>query len=205
MNLRVSICLHFDRLFMFIEKEVNLSEPHLAAISTSLKHFGVNSKILYNQQSPGQLHLSRTIQADESGRMKSVCRINGKHVSLKTLRSVASPLFTRVDIGTASAALSRPASRLAMIDTGVPDVLKQQCMHCKNEYERAKKRRRRLEKQLEERVMPVGMQRSRVGPICDEDMELLQHWVDELGERYFRRFQSSNIALVLTTLTATSC
>lgn len=168
-----------------VELVVNLLEPHLSAVSSSLKQFGVDPEILNNEQSLGQLHLSRIIQrADASGRMKSLCRINGKHVSLKTLRSISSPLFTRVDVATASAALSRPASRLAMIDTGVSDALKRECLECRNEYERAKKKRRQLEKELEERVLPEGMQRSVGGPISEEDMELLQHWIDELGESF---------------------
>lgn len=162
----------------------NLSEPHLSAVSSSLEHFGVDPRVLYNEQSHGhRLHLSRTFQrsSDASGRMKSLCRINGRHVSLKTLRSVSSPLFTRVDVATASAALSKSSSRLAMIDVGVSDVVKRKCIQCRGEYERAKKKRIKIETDLEERVLPVGMQRDR-GPVNEDDMELLQHWVDELGE-----------------------
>ena len=112
--------------------------------------------------------------------MKSICRINGRHVSIKTLRHVASPLFTRVDVSTASAALSRPNSRLAMIDTGVSMKLRRKCLQCRYEYEEARKRRKQIEKELNERVLPAGMQRgdSIAG---EEEMELLKHWVDELG------------------------
>jgi len=161
----------------------NLHEPHLSVVSSSLKQFGVDPEILYKDQSKCQLHLTRTIQrtGDASGRMKTLCRINGKHVSLKTLRCVASPLFTRVDVATASAALARPTSRLMMIDTGVSAELKQACVECKNQYEKTKKRRRRIEKDLEERILPVGMQRGN-GPVSEEDMEILSHWIFELGE-----------------------
>lgn len=113
--------------------------------------------------------------------MKSVCRINGKHVSLKTLRAVSTPLFTRVDVATASAALSRPTSRLMMIDTGVSDQLKRQCVESRIFYEKAKTRRLQIEKELEDRVLPAGMQRGS-GPLSEEDLDVLQHWVDELGK-----------------------
>ena len=54
---------------------------------------------------------------------------------------------------------------------------------------------RQIEKQLKERVLPVGMMQrhqrsSNSGDVSggddesvdEEDMELLRHWVDELGE-----------------------
>ena len=174
---------------MCIPKVVNLFEPHLSAISASLKSFGVDPNTLYTESSidsptMGRLHLSRIIQhGDANGRMKSACRINGRHVSLKTLRAVSSPLFTRVDVSTASAALSRPNSRLEMIDTGVSGVLRRECIGCRDEYLRAKTRRRRIQKELEERVLPMGMQRG--GAIgSEEEVELLKHWVDELGKSF---------------------
>ncbi|KAL3790202.1 hypothetical protein HJC23_005574 [Cyclotella cryptica] len=175
-----------------VEIAVKLVEPHLSAVSSSLSNFGVDPNILYNQQlhssmenlpTMGRLHLSRTMQRtrDSSGRMKSICKINGRHVSLKTLRYVSSPLFTRVDVSTASAALSRPNSRLAMIDTGVSTTLKRKCLQCRDEYEEARKRRKQIEKELNERVLPIGMQRG--GSLGgEEEMEFLKHWVDELDK-----------------------
>lgn len=150
----------------------------------------------------GQLHLSRTIHHHASDnttttpkRIKSTCRINGKHVSLKTLHSVSSPLFARVDIATALAALNQPHLELGMIDTGVPYGVKRECRARRDEYDKAKRRMRQIEKQLKERVLPVGMmqrhQRSSNSgdgsggddeSVDEEDMELLRHWVDELGE-----------------------
>ena len=170
-------------LILIFIQEVNLVEPHLSAVFSSLNHFGIDPKILRHEHPYYRLHLSRTIQrtGDASGRMKSVCRINGKHVSLKTLRAVSTPLFTRVDVATASAALSRPASRLMMIDTGVPDLLKRQCLESRLFYEKAKKRRIQIEKELDDRVLPAGMQRGS-GPLSEDDFEALQHWVDELGK-----------------------
>ena len=164
-------------------KEVNINEPHLSAVIASLNHFGIDPQILCQEHPYSRLHLSRTIQrtGDASGRMKSVCRINGKHVSLKTLRAVSTPLFTRVDVATASAALSRPTSRLMMIDTGVSDQLKRQCVESRIFYEKAKTRRLQIEKELEDRVLPAGMQRGS-GPLSEEDLDVLQHWVDELGK-----------------------
>ena len=100
-----------------------------------------------------------------------------------------------MDIATASAALNQPHLELGMIDTGVPNGVKRECRARRDEYDKAKRRMRQIEKQLKERVLPVGMmqrhQRSSNSgdgsggddeSVDEEDMELLRHWVDELGE-----------------------
>ena len=92
------------------------------------------------------------------------------------------------------AALNQPHLELGMIDTGVPYGVKRECRARRDEYDKAKRRRRQIEKQMKERVLPMGMmqrhQRSSSGDgsggddesVDEEDMELLRHWVDELGE-----------------------
>ncbi|EED92241.1 predicted protein [Thalassiosira pseudonana CCMP1335] len=152
-------------------------------ISSSLERFGIDPTILSNDQSTmtNQLHLQRTLQWSDTGRLKSICRINGKHISLKSLRHIAAPLFTRVDVGAAATALARPASRLAMIDMGVEDSLKQNCLEMRESYKRARKKRMRLKSELESRVLPSSMQGSGYTSTSEEDQtELLGHWVDEL-------------------------
>ena len=166
-----------------VSKGVNLHEPHLSAVSSSLERFGIDPTILSNDQSTmtNQLHLQRTLQWSDTGRLKSICRINGKHISLKSLRHIAAPLFTRVDVGAAATALARPASRLAMIDMGVEDSLKQNCLEMRESYKRARKKRMRLKSELESRVLPSSMQGSGYTSTSEEDQtELLGHWVDEL-------------------------
>jgi len=181
-----------------VELTVNLHEPQLSAVSTNVQRFGVDSSILFNKQSKiSQLHLKRTISLSNSGRLKSVCRINGKHVSLKTLRQVAAPLFTRVDVGVASAALGRPASRLAMLDMGVPESVMQNCAQLRDTYKEARKRTKSIRRDLESRILPSSLQGNINNEGFDEEQrKLLEHWLDELDsfETRITRFQEALLA-----------
>lgn len=78
-----------------------------------------------------------------------------------------------------------------MIDTGVSREVKRECRHWRDAYDKARRRRRQIEKKLKERVLPVGMMRRQQHgssgsdddvSVNEEDTELLRHWVDELGE-----------------------
>jgi len=164
-----------------VEMTVNLYEPQLSLVSTNLQRFGVDPfiPILHNGSNMRLLHLKRTLSLSDSGKLKSVCRINDKHVSLKTLRQIASPLFTRVDVG-ASSALGRPASRLTMLDTGVSDGLKQNCSQMKDIYKEARKRTERIKHDLASRILPSSLERNSNAGFDEEQRELLEHWVDEL-------------------------
>lgn len=164
-----------------------LYEPHLSAVQTNLLRFGIDPDILVYQKSKvSLLHLKRTLSStNSSGRLKSVCRINGKHISLKTLRQIAAPLFTRVDVGVASAALGRPASRLTILDMGVPESIKQNCAKMRDIYKEARKRRAKIKQDLDSRVLPSSLQgNSNDAGLDEEQMKLVEHWVDELGELF---------------------
>ncbi len=104
-------------------------------------------------------------------------------ISLKTLRQIALPLFTRVDVGVASAALGRPASRLAMLDMGVPERLKQNCREMRDNYKDAKKHKENIKRALESRVLPSSLKgANKNGGFDEEQIQMLEHWVDELGK-----------------------
>ena len=176
----------------WIEMTVRLCGPHLSEVQSTLQHFGIDPLILYQHHSEetddnvgdngyevGYLHLQRTL-VDDSGKLKSICRVNDKHISLKTLREIAAPLFTRVDVGVAAGALARPASRLAMVDIGVEDSVKKKCMQARDVYMAATKRRKKIKKELESRVLPSSMRSSYNSELEQEQLELLEHWVDEL-------------------------
>jgi hypothetical protein len=100
------------------------------------------------------------------------------------MREVAGPLFARVDVGVASAALGRPSARLTMLDTGVPECHLRDCVRRRDAYREARKRREGIEHDLESRILPSALrQRGGVDDGFDEgQMTLLQHWVEELGE-----------------------
>jgi hypothetical protein len=220
-----------------------LHEPHLTAVSTSLRRFGIDPAILLllhptsggssssggggeeedssgeaaaaaaaSSSRGGELRLERTlIGGGGGGRVKSVCRINGRHASLLTMREVAGPLFARVDVGVASAALGRPSARLAMLDTGVPERRVRDCARRRDAYREARKRREGIERDLESRILPSALrQRGGSDDGFDEgQMTLLQHWVEELGEsaknpRYVcHECSSSRAGVVLTHLPST--
>ena len=184
------MCAHHNKCLLLLvhnDTAVNLQEPQLSSVSATLHRFNIDSSILYNNvqdSTLAQLHLKRTLSSTDSGRLKSVCRINGKHISLKTLRQISAPLFTRVDVGIASAALGRMASRLAMIDIGVADSLKRNCAKTRDVYKDAKRRTEKIKHDLDSRVLPSSLQGGGNNGLDEEQVKLLEHWIDELGE-YF--------------------
>ena len=231
------------------DQVARLHEPHLTAVSTSLRRFGIDPAILLplhptsggssssggggeeddssgeaaaaaaaaSSSRGGELRLERTLigggggGSGGGGRVKSICRINGRHASLLTMREVAGPLFARVDVGVASAALGRPSARLAMLDTGVPERRVRDCARRRDAYREARKRREGIERDLESRILPSALrQRGGSDDGFDEgQMTLLQHWVVELGEsaknpRYVcHECSSSRAGVVLTHLPST--
>ena len=169
-------------------------------METSLQQYGIDPSILYingdQSKEGGNLHLKRTLTTINSGRLKSVCSINGKHVSLKTLRQVTAPLFVRVDVGVASAALGNAASRLAILDMGISEQLIQNCIKFRNNYKEAKKNREIIKHELESRILPSSLQgnSNKVDMGFDEEqMQLMEHWVEELDSFEIRinRFQEA--------------
>jgi len=210
-----------------VEVAAKLYEPQLTAVSNTLQKFGINPSILFNNEKQqkqsrddddcsnynyiynnncyGHLHLKRTLISNDTTtgrqRLKSICKINNKHISLKTLRQIASPLFMRVDVGVASSALGRPASRLTMLDMGVSDVMKSNCCKLREGYNVARKFREGIVRELESRVLPSSLRRDNNYGVDnagfdEEQIELLEHWVDELDsfETRISLFQEAVLA-----------
>lgn len=167
---------------------MNLYEPHISAISANLERVGIDtSSVLSNENSESrQLQLKRILSVGSSGRLKSFCTVNGIPIPLKTLRQIALPLFTRVDVGVASAALGRPSSRLAIVDIGVPESLKQNCVELRTNYRDAKKYKEKIKRGIESRILPASLRGSKMGGFDEEQIKLLEHWVDELGKHLHR-------------------
>ncbi len=149
-----------------------------------MERLGIDLRIPPNKNSePRRIQLKREISAGNAGRLKSVCTVNEIPISLKTLRQIALPLFTRVDVGVASAALGRPASRLAIIDMGVPEQLRENCRKLRDSYVDAKKHKEKIKRALESRVLPSSLKCAyKNGGFDEEQIQMLEHWVDELGE-----------------------
>jgi len=165
----------------------NLYEPHLTAVSTSLRRHGIDPTIILrndeiSEETFGELRLERILSSsgETKGRLKSVCRINGRHCSLQTIRDIVGPLFARVDVGVASAALGRPSARLTMLDTGVPDSLKRSCIRRREAYVGARKIREKMEHDLKSRILPAALRSNGNDGFDEEQLKQLRYWVDEL-------------------------
>ena len=165
----------------------NLYEPHLTAVSTSLRRHGIDPTIILrndeiSEETFGELRLERILSSsgETKGRLKSVCRINGRHCSLQTIRDIVGPLFARVDVGVASAALGRPSARLTMLDTGVPDSLKRSCIRRREAYVEARKIREKMEHDLKSRILPAALRSNGNDGFDEEQLKQLRYWVDEL-------------------------
>ena len=174
-----SLLLHMPQI------AVNLYEPHISAISTYFERVGIDPNTILSNEHPESrcIRLKRVLSAGNAGRLKSFCTVNEIPVPLKTLRQIALPLFTRVDVGVASAALGRSASRLAMLDMGVPEGLKKNCMELRDTYKQAKKHKEKIKRGLESRVLPSSLKGGNTnGGFDEEQIQMLEHWVDELGE-----------------------
>lgn len=164
------------------EVVLKLSEPHLSFVKSLMTSLGLDASALIPiiaNNCYGELSLKRTIlQGGVGGRLRSQCEINGKQVTLKVLRSLAKPLITIVDASTAASALSQSKARIAIIDTGVSNVILSKVKSTKKEYREARKERERIERDIESRIMPASF----TPTDGDENIELLQHWIDELDK-----------------------
>jgi DNA repair ATPase RecN len=163
-----------------VEMVLRLSEPHLSLVQRSLTAIGLDPKLLFDAEtgdSMKTLTLTRELVVAEE-KLKSTCAINGHAVSLNGLRTVASPLLAIVDASAAAAALAKQNSRMSIIDTAVPDPIVSYARLTKQEYCSCRGYRQGLEKELSNRMLPVSI--SDVDDDNDKDIELLQHWVDEL-------------------------
>lgn len=159
-----------------------IHEPHLSSFATSLEIHGIDSsEILCVDEDGGcEIHLRRTlIHNERSGRTTTTCSINGRNVSVKTLRELTAHLFTRVDVAVASQALGRPAARLTILDRGVPEHLLIDCANKRDDYKAAKRKRESIEGELKSRVLPQNIRGSK-DDLDEDQIEMMRHWVDEL-------------------------
>jgi DNA repair ATPase RecN len=200
----------------FVEMVLRLSEPHLTMVQQSLESIGINPAVLFESNTTGDLSVGTLILkrslALENGRIKSTCAINGQATSLKALCIVSRPLLAIVDAAVAAAALAKQNSRMSIIDTAVPPPVLSFARLTRAEYRKCRGYRQRLENELSNRMLPVSMSSD---DDDDKDIELLQHWIDELDafEQRMAAFcssvggqmpPSSNMATAAERLSSTS-
>ena len=159
-----------------------IHEPHLSSFVTSLETNGIDSSEILCVGDDGgcDIHLKRTFVPNErSGRTATTCSVNGRNVSVRTLRELSAHLFPRVDVAVASQALGKPAARLTILDRGVPENLLLDCAKKRVDYKAAKRKRERIEGELKSRVLPHNIHGNK-DELDDDQVEMMRHWVDEL-------------------------
>ncbi len=183
-----------------VEMTIQLAEPHLSMVESACRAVGVDASELVTRDADGlsaKLVLQRTLslQPGSAGkpRLKSACQVNGKAVTLKAMKAIAGPLLTIVDAAAAASALSRPNSRLSVIDTAVPTSIKAEALRTKTTYRKARRHREALEQELNSQVLPPSYSHS--DDPNEEAIEMLRHWVDELDafEGRMVEFQESAV------------
>jgi len=144
--------------------------------------------------SPSSTNNNKTNSGQQRQRVKSNCFINDQPVTLKALKAIVSPLIAIVNAPVAAAALGRPASRLSMIDSGIPSTILAEVHRLQIAYRKQKRVRQSLEKELKNRVLPASMIRqgsggddtsdegagTGTGVENEQHFDLLRHWIEEL-------------------------
>ena len=183
-----------DSTVLSVEMNLLLREPQLSATRSALTNLGLDPTLL---PSDGQFHVERLVQytapPDPSSstsappkRLKSLCKVNERVVTLRALEGLVKPLVALVDSSTAAQALAKPEARLATLDTAVPALHRQRVQTAQRHYRAARQRREQLESELRNRVLPSSFSNN---PNSEQDLELLQHWVDELDSFEHRVLQ----------------
>jgi DNA repair ATPase RecN len=169
----------------FVEVSLKLcNTDHVRLAQQRLEGMDLNAEEILGvgRQDIGALPVTLTLKRSftppsSSGKneFKSLCYINNKQVPLKALRKLVAPLLPIVNAPLAASALRQPASRIAMIDAGVPSDILQRVSEYTRQYKSRRKDRETLERDLAPRSLPVSMSWE-----DDRDKELLRHWINEL-------------------------
>jgi len=183
-----------DDNVVIAEMEIALSQPHLSYVQTSFENIGLDpSHFLDPTSTAATLKLRRVLSLagpsmkGGKSRLKSICEINGRPVSLKDLKAVASPLVAIVDASAAATALAKPNSRMAIIDAAVSPNVLEEARRTQVEYKRRREQREKLENEVANMALPPSLSGD-----GEQDLELLKHWVDELDHFQGRMNQFSD-------------
>jgi len=168
-----------------IKVVLKLGEPHLSATMNLMQNNGLDPTLVSDTIKNGEatLQLTRMIIENETKgkvkrQLKSICKVNGKLVTLKTLKVVVTPLIAIVDASAAGAALKDPKARMQIIDSGVKACTLSRAQEAKKEYRKCRQHREKIEKELANRVLPSSFS----SELDDSNTEMIQHWEDEIDE-----------------------
>ena len=166
----------------FVEMELWIEEPHLSFVRSILSAAGVKD-VLHSSGQAEKLIIRRTLlrmpAPSSSGRrktrLKSLCTVNGKSITLKALSSLTNPLLVVVDASAAASALARPEARLSILDTGVDPAVRQYFGAAQRAYRQCCQVRQGLEDDLASRLLPQSFSMD-----TEEDIKLVNHWISEM-------------------------
>lgn len=168
----------------FLHKVIKLTEPHLSLSLKLMEEAGLNPDLISDtiEDDMAILQLTRMIVESEtkskSKQLKSICKVNGQLCTLKALKILVTPLIAIVDAPKAAGALSKPKARMDILDAGVDSVVLSRAREAKKEYRTQRHNRERIEEELANRVLPLSFSSA----TDSENIELLQHWIDEIDE-----------------------
>lgn len=190
----------------WVEMEMLLSKEHLLAVERSLRRLSLDPAHFFKEATDSKeyaklvlkrslaLHIPSTTNNNSKPRLKSICEVNGRQVTLKTLAAIASPLLTVVDTAAASNALSKPNSRMAILDTAVPSATMALVANTKSIYRKCRMHREELQHKLASRVLPSEFDFNAADN--DRNLELLEHWIEELDAFEVRARQFCDSAFI---------
>ncbi|KAL7567645.1 hypothetical protein ACA910_000237 [Epithemia clementina (nom. ined.)] len=160
------------------EIEFILKQPHVALVQDIL-----NSNQVKVERLGSRLHCKRSIilegpKQSKSGkyRLKSLCELNGRPVTLQLLSSIVTPLVAVVDGTKAASALARPEARTSILDAAIPVEVLADVAEKKEVFRNCRKEREILQATLDNRAVPKGFSLDN-----EEDAKLLSHWINELN------------------------
>lgn len=165
---------------------MKLSEPHISMAFNKFKQEGIDTGLLSfcDIDKMTTLTLSRDLSIMERSKqgVKSTCKVNGKVVPVRTLRSIASAFIAVIDASVASVALSSQQQRMKIIDIGVsnqyPDLI-QRVLLTRKQYREDRRKRELIQKELAQRILPKALVSN--DPSQQEmKLDLLKHFVEEL-------------------------
>ncbi len=158
------------------------SSAHVAMVRQGLKSMDIDCESILGKDKdalPVHLSLKRSLIYSSSAgkdRLKSICYLNNRQVTLKVLKGIGSPLLPVVNAAVAGNALGRATSRVAMIDASVSSNLLSRVNQFSKAYRQRRRERESLERELASRTLPVS-----IIDQGDKNLELLRHWIHELS------------------------
>jgi len=187
-----------------VEMDIVVRGRHLGMAEAAFESMGIDPASLFDDEANGDsssnggpkperdryglIRVKRTLLLQppsgkaKKPRLKSVCTVNDRQVTLKLMSALVRPLLAVVDAAAASSALSNREARMSILDTAVRRETLANAARSKARYRRCRQRREQLQDEHASRALPPSFRDNggQVGGSDDKQLELLGHWIDEL-------------------------